>query len=161
MRVCTVTSFILGGQVATELKLRNFIREVPLGVNICTAAQACALITIFVPYNMNKYKGGLYERAWPIFVNRCDGCAGVSFLLASSTLLGQSQGPSIEWQKCLGGSLAERARAIQRTSDGGYILAGYTDSKDGDASIENAKDPSLKYRGTELWLVKLDKNGKI
>jgi hypothetical protein len=40
----------------------------------------------------------------------------------------------INWQKCLGGTQDEYARSVQQTSDGGYIVAGYTYSNDGDVS---------------------------
>lgn len=39
---------------------------------------------------------------------------------------------AIQWQKCLGGSANELAYSIQQTSDGGYVLTGYTTSNDGD-----------------------------
>ena len=46
----------------------------------------------------------------------------------------QAQAPEIEWQRCYGGTGWEEARSIEQTFDGGYILAGYTDSNDGDIS---------------------------
>jgi len=36
------------------------------------------------------------------------------------------------WTKCLGGSEGDGAASIQQTSDGGYVVAGYTQSTDGD-----------------------------
>ena len=35
---------------------------------------------------------------------------------------------TLEWQQALGGSDADRGYCVQQTSDGGYIMAGYTDS---------------------------------
>ncbi len=60
---------------------------------------------------------------------------------------------TIQWQKCLGGSKTERANSIQQTADGGYIVAGYTDSNDGDVSGNHGDDDS--------WIVKLDESGSI
>jgi hypothetical protein len=40
--------------------------------------------------------------------------------------------PDIDWQKALGGSRVDVAQSIQPTSDGGYIIAGNTNSPDGD-----------------------------
>jgi len=59
----------------------------------------------------------------------------------------------IEWQKCLGGTNNDYARSIQQTSDGGFIVAGYTSSNDGDVSgnHENGK----------YWVVKLNSSGTI
>jgi hypothetical protein len=51
------------------------------------------------------------------------------------------------WQKCLGGSYREWAYSIQQTSDGGYIVAGYTNSNDGDVSGNHG--------GEDGWVVKL------
>jgi len=60
---------------------------------------------------------------------------------------------SITWQRCLGGSKIDKARSIQQTSDGGYIVAGSTSSNDGDVSgIHGSSD---------FWVMKLDSSGSI
>jgi hypothetical protein len=60
---------------------------------------------------------------------------------------------NIMWQKCLGGSDDENAYSVAECLDGGYILAGYTFSDDGDIS---------EYHGGEdAWVVKLDHNGNL
>jgi len=41
---------------------------------------------------------------------------------------------NIMWQKCLGGSGSEFNQAIDVISDGGYVIAGQTNSNDGDVS---------------------------
>ena len=54
---------------------------------------------------------------------------------------------NIEWEKSLGGSGYEEAKSIILTSDGGYIVAGVTDSNDGDVKgFHGEKD---------AWIVKL------
>ncbi|MGB3074225.1 MAG: hypothetical protein WBB36_02835, partial [Chitinophagales bacterium] len=64
----------------------------------------------------------------------------------------RAQSPSsIEWQKCLGGSGYEIAKSVQQTSDGGFIVAGYTESTDGDISGNHG--------GSDYWVVKLDSHG--
>ena len=50
-----------------------------------------------------------------------------------------------EWDKTLGGSSYECAQSVQQTSDGGYILAGCTDS--------------YGAGSRDFWLVKTDSNG--
>lgn len=72
------------------------------------------------------------------------------FLLFNSILRAQ---PTIQWQKCLGGSHYDRANSIQQTIDGGYIIAGYTDSSDGDVSTNMGL--------FDIWIVKLDGLGII
>lgn len=64
--------------------------------------------------------------------------------------------PSIEWAKCLGGYSEETAYCVQQVSSGGYIVAAYALSNDGDVSGNN----SLPYTG-DFWIVKLDDNGNI
>ncbi|MBA7576211.1 hypothetical protein ES708_18050 [subsurface metagenome] len=49
------------------------------------------------------------------------------------------------WDKTFGGSKSDYAHSVQQTSDGGYILAGYTQS--------------FGAGGRDLWLVKLKGNG--
>jgi len=63
-----------------------------------------------------------------------------------------SSPPSIEWQKSLGGSSTDYARSIQQTSDGGYIVAGYSASMDGDVTGNH---------GGDIWIVKLNSAGSI
>ena len=53
----------------------------------------------------------------------------------------------IVWQKTLGGSGSDIATSIQQTTDGGYIIAGHSDSKDGDVSGNHG--------GYDYWIVKL------
>ncbi len=59
----------------------------------------------------------------------------------------------IEWQKCLGGSGYDGANAIVQTSDGGYIVAGHSNSNDGDVSGNHS--------GYDYWIVKLDAFGNL
>ena len=58
----------------------------------------------------------------------------------------------IQWQKVLGGgSGCDFANMVLPTPDGGYIIAGHTDSNDGDvSSIAGERD---------VWIVKLNSSG--
>ncbi|MEX2484172.1 MAG: T9SS type A sorting domain-containing protein [Brumimicrobium sp.] len=60
---------------------------------------------------------------------------------------------NITWQKSLGGSGSESAYSIQQTTDGGYIVAGSSQSNDGDVTVNNG--------GQDYWVVKLDATGNI
>jgi PKD repeat protein len=66
--------------------------------------------------------------------------------------LDHSGNPS--WKRCLGGRYIDEARSIQQTADGGYVVAGYSYSDDGDATGNhgNTKD---------FWVVKLDSSGSL
>ncbi|MBS1600425.1 MAG: gliding motility-associated C-terminal domain-containing protein [Bacteroidetes bacterium] len=64
-----------------------------------------------------------------------------------------AQGPVIEWQKCYGGSGGDYAWSVEVTPDGGYILAGYNGSNDGDIT---------GWHGTwDFWVIKIDAAGNI
>lgn len=53
----------------------------------------------------------------------------------------------MEWQKTYGGSNAESASSIKPTPDGGYLLAGYSSSNNGDVSGNHG--------GGDFWIAKL------
>ncbi len=58
---------------------------------------------------------------------------------------------TIEWQKSVGGSLSESANDVQQTNDDGFIIAGKTDSNDGDVTNNQG--------GSDVWIVKLSDLG--
>ena len=60
---------------------------------------------------------------------------------------------NLQWQKTYGGSRNDRANCTQKTNDGHYIIAGYTESNNGD--ITNSHD------GTDAWVIKIDDLGNI
>ena len=60
---------------------------------------------------------------------------------------------AIQWQKALGGSGWEEAWSVNQTTDGGYIISGWSTSSDGDVTINHG---SFDY-----WIVKLDNFGNI
>ncbi len=59
----------------------------------------------------------------------------------------------IQWQKCFGGSGDDNGRSIKQTSDGGFILIGYTSSNDYDVSGNHGFH--------DIWVVKLSNIGLI
>jgi hypothetical protein len=60
---------------------------------------------------------------------------------------------SVQWQKRFGGSGLETASSIKQTSDGGYIVAGYTYSNDGDVNGNHGDH--------DYWILKLDSDGNF
>ncbi len=66
-----------------------------------------------------------------------------------------AQIPPQQWALHYGGSSVDIPFTIKFTSDGGTIVAGYTDSKNGDVS------PKSNREYWDLWVLKLDKCGMI
>lgn len=65
---------------------------------------------------------------------------------------------NIQWQKSLGGTRDDVATHVEQTSDGGYIVAGYTYSNDGDVTnFHNSGGTG----GADYWIVKLTSTGVI
>ena len=75
------------------------------------------------------------------------------FIVISITNISLHSQPSIEWQKCLGGSSDDEAYSVQQVADGGYIVAGTTSSNDGDV-IGNHAQFTRDY-----WILKFDNSG--
>lgn len=60
---------------------------------------------------------------------------------------------SILWQKTFGGTGIDKAISIQETSDGGYIVGGFTTSTDGDVTGNHGVQ--------DFWVVKLSSTGVL
>jgi hypothetical protein len=76
----------------------------------------------------------------------------LSFLLCVFALQAQNQ-PEIIWQKFYGGGQSDKALTMDKTTDGGCIVAGSTNSINGDVTV---------FKGREdVWIIKLDSTGKI
>lgn len=76
-----------------------------------------------------------------------------NLLLLLLSINGFAQAPEIEWQKSYGGSGYDNLGASIKTTDGGYILAGYSNSIDGDVIGNDG--------GTDFWFIKLNAEGNI
>ncbi len=62
----------------------------------------------------------------------------------------------IVWQKCYGGSGWDQANDIQQTTDGGYIVAGYSRSADGQVTGHHGLASFADF-----WVVKINDTGAI
>jgi uncharacterized delta-60 repeat protein len=90
-------------------------------------------------YSIQQTSDGGYivtGRTWSFGAGGCD----IWILKLSST-------GTIEWQRTYGGSNWDVARSIQQTSDGGYIVAGCTES--------------FGAGGSDIWILKLSSSGTI
>ena len=59
----------------------------------------------------------------------------------------------IQWENTYGGTNDERAYYSAQTADGGYILAGYTESNNIDVTFNNG--------AADVWIVKMDSAGTL
>ncbi|TGN21944.1 T9SS type A sorting domain-containing protein [Empedobacter tilapiae] len=64
-------------------------------------------------------------------------------------------GKNIQWQKTLGGTGNDFLRQVIRTHDGGYLLAGESNSG---KSFDKSE---IGFGGFDYWLIKLDSKGNI
>ena len=62
---------------------------------------------------------------------------------------------NIEWQKAIGGKADDNLMSVQQTSDGGYILGGYSNSHISGNKTEKS------HGFYDYWVVKLDAAGNI
>ncbi|WP_262149388.1 T9SS type A sorting domain-containing protein [Chryseobacterium foetidum] len=76
-----------------------------------------------------------------------------TFLFILFFLTAKSQAPNIQWQKAFGGSLNDAAYSVAQTPDGGYIIAGTTNSTQGNITVSHGND--------DFWVVKTDGSGNL
>jgi hypothetical protein len=60
---------------------------------------------------------------------------------------------SLQWQKCLGGGGLDFGTSIVQSYDGGYVIAGFTNSTNGDVSGNHGN--------YDFWVIKLSSAGSI
>lgn len=87
------------------------------------------------------------------YTSSSDGDIGINHGQEDIWLVKISIDGALQWEKTFGGSGNERAAQVLQTTDGGYIIAGYTDSPDG-SSGKNTGDK-------DAWLIKVDNTGNI
>jgi hypothetical protein len=61
--------------------------------------------------------------------------------------------PYKQWDKTIGGNADDRLTALQQTTDGGYILGGFSNSNISGEKTQNSRG------NFDYWIVKLDKSG--
>src|SRR3954463_7207641 len=63
--------------------------------------------------------------------------------------------PVIQWQKTFGGTNNEHCWVMRQASDGGYIVAGSSESG------ASGNKQSTNNGGSDGWIVRLDRNGNM
>lgn len=105
------------------------IKQTPDGGYIVVGSTASFTMDGDVLFNHSTYNW-----PWDIWVVKTDACG------------------AMQWQRSLGGSNDDFGQSVALTNDGGYIVAGHTESQDGDVT---------NYLGgaADAWLIKLDSAG--
>ncbi len=60
---------------------------------------------------------------------------------------------NIEWRRYFGGSNNDRAHAVVQANDGGFVMAGFSESNDFDITASNGS--------YDFWVLKIDKAGEL
>ncbi|MFI5219670.1 MAG: T9SS type A sorting domain-containing protein [Bacteroidia bacterium] len=79
----------------------------------------------------------------------------IGWLIGVVDCLYAQTAPGIEWQNTIGGSEGDILQSIQQTTDGGYILGGYSHSNISGDKTENING------NFDYWIVKTDSLGSI
>jgi uncharacterized repeat protein (TIGR01451 family) len=85
--------------------------------------------------------------------NSLNGDVGLNLGYEDFWIVKLSNSGLIEWTQSLGGSLTDIPNSIKQTLDGGYIVAGMTQSSDGNVTANNGD--------FDCWVVKLNSLGII
>ncbi|WP_440947770.1 hypothetical protein ACSAZL_05840 [Methanosarcina sp. T3] len=74
----------------------------------------------------------------------------ILILFSQVSNIASAEAPAEQWNRSFGGNDKDNSRCVEQTLDGGYVVAGTTDSygKGSDGQ-------------SDAWLIKLDKNGNI
>ncbi|MEO5569903.1 MAG: T9SS type A sorting domain-containing protein [Bacteroidia bacterium] len=68
---------------------------------------------------------------------------------------------NIAWQNTIGGTASDMLQSVQQTTDGGYILGGYSSSSISGDKTENAIASASFCCYPDYWVVKVDSVGNI
>jgi hypothetical protein len=60
---------------------------------------------------------------------------------------------NLEWSKCYGGSNKDNGIAINKSNDGGYVIAGTT--------LSNDSNVTFNYGSYDFWIIKIDSIGTL
>ncbi|MBP6731060.1 MAG: T9SS type A sorting domain-containing protein [Chitinophagales bacterium] len=75
------------------------------------------------------------------------------FLFLCLNYFAGAQAPALQWKKCLGGTGTEYAECVIPTTDGGYAIAGWSSSSNGDVAAN--------YGNYDFWVIKTNNAGTI
>ena len=71
----------------------------------------------------------------------------IFFSILAQLVFCQTEIPSVAWTRTYGGIATDYGYCVDKTTDGGYVIVGITES------------PDISKGGTDAWLIRLDANG--
>lgn len=92
--------------------------------------------------------GGTYSQSAPIHLPSRHNIMGFTY---DYSLMKFDNDGNLEWQRNYGGDEDDIAKSIKQTPDGGYIIAGTSESNNGDVTANNG--------GDDMFIVKIDSSG--
>jgi hypothetical protein len=161
---------------------RDNLTNLPMGLLILNTSNGCIEMyfgkwtplcaTSYLTREVNRLIGGSdFEEPYKISQTSDGGYIVAGFSESSHTgdvsgtnngfsdywIVKLNSGGGIEWDTLLGGSSSDIANSITQTSDGGYIVAGYSSS-----DVNDGGDVSGMNNGfSDYWIVKLNSGGDI
>jgi hypothetical protein len=149
-----------------QVKLTNKITAITV-LSLCLFLFPCGINVIFAQASSIQWQkclgGGYDDEALSIQQTNDSGFIVAGYTMSNNGNVSGNHGNfdywvvklnylgNIQWQKCLGGTGDDYATSIQQTNDNGFIVAGYTESNNGDVSGNHG--------GYDCWVVKLDSYG--
>lgn len=82
------------------------------------------------------------------YATAADGDVTANYGMSDYWIVKTDAAGTLQWQQAFGGSQNEQSLHIEETADGGFIIAGGSDSNDGDVTSNHG--------ASDFWLVKLD-----
>ena len=82
-----------------------------------------------------------------------DGDVGANYGIYDAWVVRLDSTGTVVWKKNYGGSNFDQAYSIQQTPDGGFVVAGNSESNDGDVSGNHGDE--------DAWVLKLDSEGNV
>lgn len=119
---------------------------------------------------IQTFDGGYAAVGWTTTINSADGdvqgthtdTTGThGYVTADIWFVKLNSSGTIEWQKCLGGKGEDRPGTVLQTPNSGFIIAGYSNSIDGDVSGLHIDTTVNKFLQDDAWIVKLSSTGNI
>jgi len=147
------------------MKTKTFLDQLLLVTVLSVSFQICkAEVT---PLLWQKTFGGNKNESALAMDATLDGGSIIAGYTTSSNIgdVGTTQGLSdywiirlnadgqMVWKKILGGTGDDQAEAIKQTADGGFVIAGYSSSANGDVTGNHGLQ--------DFWIVKLDSSGNL